>query len=178
MTKSRRLLLWVMLALALAFSSSFAVLTVTLIPDSGAQILVITIGKVLPELQALAVLQGAAILIAIFLGAVGFRLTVLLICLVLTTYSIPTLIAIESRVQQAVENEILDVTGISGQASQQLLVSSSIPGNGVLFFSVVLALNVLILFLLALTKPKSVSSPRKIVDQAETLDLWDSQRAQ
>jgi hypothetical protein len=167
---------WLVTILLLTILAGLSWVDLTLSPASGGQQIDVTGFQVFPVISALLLLQGAALLAALFtpplvgkfIGAVQVPIVLWHAFVVLTT--------IQQSLQDAVAAEITKATGVVGVASQAQLVETALDNNVWYIYLAALVLNALALVARAMLGKSKEKIDSGAISQNDADDLWESQR--
>ena len=173
---SRRITIaWLGSIVLLAVFAGLSWLNLELSPEAGAQEFEISGFQVFPIISALLLLQVAALLASLLTPKLVSRVISGILSPIMLAHGLFVVVGLQSSLQDAIEAQITDITGVAGFASQAEFVAFA--GDTYLWVGYLLAisLNLAILLTKSLSKgPRPEARPTKdaLVDEQ---DLWETQ---
>ena len=160
----------------LAIFAGLSWLNLELSPAAGAQKFEISGFQVFPIISALLLLQVAALLASLLTPKMVSRVISGMLSPIMLAHGLFVVVGLQSSLQNAIEAQIAEITGVAGFASQAEFVAFA--GDTYLWVGYLLAIsmNLAILLTKLLSKvPHSEARPTKeeLVDEQ---DLWETQK--
>lgn len=175
--RSRKITIaWLVSVGLIAVFAGMSWINLELSPEAGAQKFELSGFQVFPIVSALMLLQVAALLTTLLTPELVARAISGLLAPIMLAHGFFVLLGLPSSIQNAVEVQITEITGVSGFASQAEFVE--FVGETYLWVGYLLAitLNAAVLLAKALSKSgssKAKASKEELVSQP---DLWDTQK--
>lgn len=174
---SRRITIaWMGSIVLLAIFAGVSWLNLELSPEAGAQKLEISGFQVFPIISALLLLQLAALLASVLTPApVGRAISGLLIPIMLA-HVFFVAVGLQSNLQEALEAQITEITGVAGVTSQADFVAFAGDTYSWIGYLFVIGWNVAVLLTKALSKAGSYQSNDSKAEIVDEQDLWETQK--
>jgi hypothetical protein len=172
----RSTIAWIASIALLAIFAGLSWLNLELSPEAGAQKFEISGFQVFPIISALLLLQVAALLASLLTPKMISRVISGILSPIMLAHGVFVVVGLQSSLQSAIEEQITEITGVAGFASQAEFVAFA--GDTYLWVGYLLAisLNLAILLTKSLSKgAHSEARPKKEALVAEQ-DLWETQK--
>jgi hypothetical protein len=148
---------------------------VLLLPATGGQAIEVTGFIAFPIIGALALLQGASLLVSMFTPVLVSKLIAAFQIPIIGWHLYAVIAGAAEAMQQAVAAEITKATGVVGVASQSQLIELALDTNLWYVYVGVLALNLSVLVALIFARNNSSHKSSQTTEDSHAGDLWDSQ---
>jgi hypothetical protein len=167
---------WIVSITLLAIFAGLSWLNLELSPEAGAQKFEISGFQVFPIISALLLLQVAGLLASLLTPELVSRVISGILSPIMLAHGLIVVVGLQSSLQNALEAQIAEITGVAGFASQAEFVAFA--GDTYIWVGYLLAIsmNLAILLTKLLSKvPHSEARPTKeaLVDEQ---DLWETQK--
>lgn len=176
MNSQRIIIAWIGSIALLAVFAGLSWLNLELSPEAGAQEFEISGFQVFPIISALLLLQVAALLASLLTANLVSRALSGILAPIMMAHGLFVVMGLQSSLQNAIEEQITEITGVAGFSSQAQFVAFA--GDTYLWVGYLLAitLNLAILltqFLSKVAHSKARQTKEALVDEQ---DLWETQK--
>ncbi len=167
---------WLLTVSLMAVFAGMSWINLELSPEAGAQKFEISGYQVFPIISALMLLQVASLLATLLTPELVARVISGVLAPIMLAHGFFVLLGLPSNIQNAVEVQITEITGVSGFASQAEFVEFA--GETSLWVGYLLAVTLNLVVLLAKAFSKSGSSKAKASKEelVSEPDLWETQK--
>jgi hypothetical protein len=167
---------WLLTVGLMAVFAGMSWINLELSPEAGAQKFEISGFQIFPIISALMLLQVASLLATLLTRQIVARAISGLLAPIMLAHGLFVFFGLPSNIQNAIEVQITEITGVSGFASQAEFVEFA--GETFLWTGYLLAVTLNFAVLLAKAISKSGSSKAKASKEVPVseLDLWETQK--
>jgi hypothetical protein len=160
----------------LAIFAGLSWLNLELSPEAGAQKFEISGFQVFPIISALLLLQVAALLASLLTPIIVSRVISAILSPIMLAHGFFVVAGLQSSLQNAIEAQITEITGVAGFASQAEFVAFA--GDTFLWVGYLLAISLNLAILLTKSLSKVAQSEARPTKEAlvEEQDLWETQK--
>lgn len=174
---SRRITIaWIGSIVLLAVFAGLSWLNLELSPEAGAQVFEISGFQVFPIISALLLLQVAALLASLLTPKLVSRVISGILSPIMLAHGLFVFVGLQSGLQDAIEVQITDITGVAGFASQAEFVAFA--GDTYLWVGYLLAISLNLAILLSKSLAKVAHSEARETKEilVDGQDLWETQK--
>jgi hypothetical protein len=172
----RSTIAWIASIALLAIFAGLSWLNLELSPEAGAQKFDISGFQVFPIISALLLLQVAALLASLLTPKLVSRVISAILSPIMLAHGLFVVVGLQSSLQNAIEAQITEITGVAGFASQAEFVAFA--GDTYLWVGYLLAIFMNLAILLTKSLSKVTDSEARPTKEAlvDEQDLWETQK--